>query len=157
MRGIMFDSNAFDKILDGTIKIEDLEKSKEIFDYYITHIQTDELSNVPDSKKEKRNRFTLFLLHLAPRIIPTSCTILGHSRLNYCCLGKAEYYNQLLNESKNNINDSIIGETAIKNNLVIVTEDEKFKKKIIDIGGEAKTVSEFLNLIKEESKWNKNL
>ena len=32
-------------------------------------------------------------------------------------------------------NDAIIGETAIKNDLTLITNDKQFKNKVIELGG----------------------
>lgn len=150
VQGVMFDSNAFDKILDGSLKIDDLEKSKNEFDYYITHIQTDELSNVPDSKKDKRQTLVLYLANIRPRLIPTSCAVWDNSKWGFSKWGGGKYYEKLVNDFKNNINDAIIGDTAISEDLILVTNDNRLKNKVIELGGKAKTVSEFLEMIKED-------
>ncbi|MGV7106483.1 PIN domain-containing protein [Flavobacterium sp. U410] len=42
-------------------------------------------------------------------------------------------------------NDALIGETAIKNNLTLITNDKKFKNKVIELGGKVLTVEELVN------------
>lgn len=151
-KNIMFDTNSFDKILSGVIPIESIKKSISLgYRYFITHIQTDELSNIPDNKKEKRTKLVLFLSIVAPSLIPTESFVLGHSRFGYAKLGTAGYYEKLLNEGKTNIKDAIIGDTAIKNGFIIITGDKKFTKKINELGGAVVTPKEFTNKIGGES------
>lgn len=46
--GFMFDTNIFDKVLDGKIELPRNQK------YYITHIQYDEICNILEEKRERR-------------------------------------------------------------------------------------------------------
>jgi predicted nucleic acid-binding protein len=152
-KNLMFDTNSFDKILSGEIPIELIRNSINLgYRYFITHIQTDELSNIPDNKKDKRAKLVLFLSAVAPSLIPTESFVLGYTRLGYGKLGTAGYYEKLLNESKTNIKDAIIGDTAIKNGFIIVTEDNKFIKKIESLGGNAITPKDFTDSLQNEGK-----
>ena len=47
------------------------------------------------------------------------------------------------------IQDALIGETAIKNALTVITNDDRFKKRIAAQGGQALTTEEFLKVLKE--------
>lgn len=153
IRNIVFDTNTFDEILAGEMPLDLIKKSISLgYRYFITHIQTDELSNIPDNKKDKRAKLVLFLSSVSPSLIPTESFVLGYSRLGFAKLGTPGFYEKLLNENKTNIKDSIIGDTAIKNNFILVTEDDKFFKKIKELGGNAITTLEFIKKIKEELK-----
>ena len=44
---------------------------------------------------------------------------------------------------------ALIGETAIKNALTVITNDDRFKKRIAAQGGQALTTEEFLKVLKE--------
>jgi rRNA-processing protein FCF1 len=152
-KNIMFDTNSFDKILSGEVNINAIKKSINLgYRYFITHIQTDELSNIPDNKKDKRAKLVLFLSAVAPSLIPTESFVLGYTRLGYGKLGTPGYYEKLLNEKKTNIKDAIIGDTAIKNKFIIVTEDKGFTKKINSLGGIAITPKEFTDKLEKEEK-----
>jgi len=134
--GIIFDTNSFDKILTGEIPLDLIKRSiNKGYRYFVTHIQIDELSNTPDTKKDKRAQLILFLSAVAPSLIPSESFVLGYSRLGFAKLGTAGYYEKLLNENKTNIKDAIIGETAIKNNFILITEDKNFIKKMESLGG----------------------
>ncbi len=152
-KNIMFDTNSFDKILSGDIPIELIKKSISLgYRYFITHIQTDEVSNIPDNKKDKRAKLVLFLSAVAPSLIPTESFVLGYTRWGYGKLGTAGYYEKLLNENKTNIRDAIIGDTAIKNGFIIVTEDNKFINKIEVLGGTAITSEDFISKLEKDEK-----
>ena len=150
-RNIMFDTNAFDRLLEGAIPLELIQKSLSLgYRYFITHIQTDEVSDIPDEKKEKRHKMVLFLSAVAPSLIPTESTALDVSRWGFAKLGDAKLYKELLNESKNNVKDALIGETAIKNNFILVTENNEFKSKVEKLGGTALKVNEFNEKLTKE-------
>ena len=152
-KNVMFDTNSFDKILSGDIPLELIKKSISLgYRYFITHIQTDELSNTPDNKKDKRAKLVLFLSAVAPSLIPTESFVLGYSRIGYSRLGTAGYYEKLLNKNKTNIRDSIIGDTAIKNGFIIVTEDKEFIEKIRSVGGTAIIPKDFADKLQEGDK-----
>ena len=85
-------------------------------------------------------------------MIPTESFVLGYTRLGYGKLGTAGYYEKLLNEKKTNIKDSIIGDTAIKNKFIIVTEDKGFTKKVKVLGGVTITPKEFTEKLEKEEK-----
>ncbi|MFA6530562.1 MAG: PIN domain-containing protein, partial [Candidatus Micrarchaeia archaeon] len=145
---VLFDSNSIDKIADETLSIDTLERSKAIgYAYYITHVQSDEISNTPDSKQEKRRLLTLFLAKVAPTIIPTESFVLGTSRLGHAKLGDAKILEELRKGKWKNTNDALIGETAIKNNMLLITNDEDFKKRVLALGGKALTCLEFQRLL----------
>lgn len=121
----MFDSNIFGKIL-RQIPTNLLTDEHE---YFITHIQNDELNAAPQQIKERL--LTVFQV-IPQQSIPTETAILGTSRLGMSKLGDAQLYTLILGqldikkpfEHENNIKDALIGETAIKNKIVLVTDDK---------------------------------
>ncbi|MFH0949006.1 MAG: hypothetical protein V1802_00790 [Candidatus Aenigmatarchaeota archaeon] len=141
---IMFDSNIFDEIAKGILGIDELEKCIEKFEFYITHIQIDEINNCPD--KEKRAILTLFKTQIRPILIPTENFVFGVSRLGLSKLGNGNTLNELGKPK-----DALIGETAIKNGCVLVTNDEKLIKKVKKKDGKALTLEEFKEMIKANS------
>ena len=74
---IILDSNLFDDIVTGNLKIDENIKKKA--EFYITHIQVDEINKCSD--EEKRAKLFLFMGKASPVIIPTASFILGKSRL----------------------------------------------------------------------------
>lgn len=154
MVGVMFDSNVFDAIIDGKISLDLIQKSKERgFEYFITHVQTDEIADIPDSKKDKRKLMILFLTSVKPGVIPTETFVLDHSRLDFGKLGDAKVYKKLVKNDNSNMNDALIGETAIKNNYILVTDDIELRNKVNSLGGKAKSIQDFTELIKGDSEY----
>jgi rRNA-processing protein FCF1 len=98
-------------------------------EYFITHIQHDELNAAPQGIKKRL--LTVFQI-IPQQFIPTETVVLDISRFDMAKLGDAELYSLILKEldtkksleHENNIKDALIGETAIKNKIVLVTDDK---------------------------------
>ena len=156
MEKIMFDTNVFDEILEGNLDLKLIKDSIKVdYEYFITHIQIEELSNIPDSKKEKRRILAIFLNDIRPRLIPTESTVLGHSRFGLAKLGNADFYKLILNQNKDNVKDALIGETAIKQEITLITEDEELKSKVENLGGTVLKVKELQNKIVKDLEGKK--
>jgi len=145
----MFDTNIFNAILDESISLQEI-KGKEIF--YITHVQMDEINQTKDQKRKVELLKTL--TECDTRDISTSSFVLGVSRLGRARLGGdiipkdsdipdtltgekrqwgsdinlydpiREKLNRLNKNKKNNVQDAIIAETAIKNGFTLITHDK---------------------------------
>jgi Predicted nucleic acid-binding protein, contains PIN domain len=139
---LIFDSNVFDDLITGKLDVEVVEsKSQEI---YITHIQVDEINKCED--REKRGRLFNFMTQIRPEKIPTESFIIGTSRIGSAKIVDGNLIEELRGGNYKKTNDALIGETAIKNNLTLITNDKKFKNKVIELGGKALTVDELLNI-----------
>ena len=90
MNGFMFDTNIFNRILDKNIQIN---LSPE-FDYYITHIQFDELNETPI--EDRKNELLKIFKEIDQNDIPTESAIVGISRVGKCKVGNGKLYNLLL-------------------------------------------------------------
>jgi len=149
MIGVIFDSNVFDGLVDGRMDLTLIAKSKERgYSYFITSLQSDEIANIPDSKRDKRKMMILFLILVKPDVLPIETFVFNHSRLDFGKLGNAEVYSKLLKSDNSNINDALIGETAFNNKYILVSEDKELIKNFIKLGGDGKTITEFVKLIK---------
>ncbi len=138
---VIFDSNIYDLIANGTLNVSLLFTKKDDFEFYITHIQIDEINKCPD--EDKRARLFLFKSKLSPIVIPTESFILGTSRLGEARLGDGKILEEIRKENLNHTEDALIGETAIKNNLLLITEDNQLKKKVISLNGKVMDLEEF--------------
>ena len=145
----MFDTRAFNLILDGPFPLENLKGDVAV---YATHIQRDEIQN---TKNPVRRAALLQVFNdVVSRSVPTGSLVLGASRIGEARLG-GERVNptdsavwgvsrwgeakwtandnlyapikanlDTLNKSKsNNIQDALIAETSIKGGYVLVTDD----------------------------------
>jgi len=138
---VILDSNIYDLIANGSLNINLLFAKKDVFEFYITHIQIDEINKCPD--EDKRARLFLFKSKLSPIVISTESFILGTSRLGEARLGDGKILEEIRKENSNHTEDALIGETAIKNNLLLVTEDNQLKNKVISLKGRAINLEEF--------------
>lgn len=146
-QGVVFDSNIFDRLADGSLTHAEIENSRiNGYEYYVTHIQTDEISSC--SNDEKRKSLTLFLTVIKPTVIATESFIMDKSRLGFAKLGDSDTFEKIKKENPKHINDALIGETAIKNNFALVSGDERLRKKVIANGGKAYSLEEFKEAIK---------
>ncbi|PJA86989.1 MAG: hypothetical protein CO141_01865 [Candidatus Moranbacteria bacterium CG_4_9_14_3_um_filter_42_9] len=85
--------------------------------------------------------------------IPTETFVLDVSRLdNEAKLGKGTYFELLQDGNQRHIEDALIGETAIVNNLTLVSNDEAFKNRVKKLGGKTLSFNEFIEMSKTHTK-----
>lgn len=166
----MFDTNVFNRILDGVISLQTLT-GRVIA--YATHIQRDEINNT--TNRERRAALAQVFGDVVAESLPTDSLVLGVSRLGEARLGgerlvptesavwgvskygQAKYaaednlYSALqgrldsINGNKpNNLHDALIAETSIKGNYVLVTDDTDLAAVTKEYGGQCLSVAELL-------------
>ncbi|MCD6540206.1 MAG: restriction endonuclease subunit S [Candidatus Omnitrophica bacterium] len=154
--GFMFDTNIFDAILDNKIDLRDLPAG---FNYYITHIQKDELEAINKSGKLERKYDLIEIFNeLEKEELPTEGFVLGVSRLGQAKLSSDDLYDKLLNRlqeldkkagksktKENQIKDVLIAKTCIKNALILVSNDENLRIVTQEFGGAAISFEDLLN------------
>jgi rRNA-processing protein FCF1 len=155
--------------LDNSINVSILKIKG---DCYVTHIQLDELAATRDENL-KNKLLKIFEQVVTSEVltesmvwdvskwnkgkwsgdhVPTESFVLGVSRLNQSKLGNGGIYDQIKDEletlrsKKNNIQDSLIAETAMKNGYILVTDDKNLLTVINKIGGAAVTLQDFQKL-----------
>ena len=149
MTRFMFDTDIFRKILKDNIVLDIMKKSKH--QYYITHMQLDELNKTPHEIKERqRNTFKT----ISQELIPTESAVLSVSRARLVKIGDSKLYSNILKElnkkrpeNRNNIQDALIGETALRNNIILVTDDTALYA-VIEKMGQAINFETFIRIIK---------
>lgn len=140
---LMFDSNVFDELVSGNLSL-DLFESKSI-KVYVTHIQIDQINKCTNI--EKRAKLFLFMIQAKPEKVATESFIFGHSRLGFAKLGGGGMIEILKAGNLKNTDDALIGETAIRNNLILITNDIDFRKKVMKLGGTVMNTQELKNLV----------
>jgi restriction endonuclease S subunit len=136
--GFMFDTNIFDKILDEKIELPKNLK------YYVTHIQHDEILNIPMDKKERREKLLKIFNKVPKEVIATEGAAIEVSRFDLSKLMSkedAELYDKMLKKleeldeksgkkktPENRARDILIALTCMKNCLTLVTNDNNLKK-----------------------------
>lgn len=136
----MIDTCIFNHLLDGLYSTDDLPMGE----YFITHIQQDELQATKNA--ERRNELLRTLHVVSPNSQATSVFVLGVSKLNQACIGNGKYYSQILSKldsrknKKSNRNDAIIGDTAINLGYTLITGDKDFYEVFIEIWDREKVI-----------------
>lgn len=133
----VFDTNIFNKLVDGTINVNDLPSDGP---FIATHIQIDEINNTKDS--ERRARLFLMFAEVRPAIVPTESFVFDVSRWDHGKWSDGVLFEKLkqdldaLNKSKsNNIQDVLIAEVAIVNRFTLLTSDRDLAQVVETHGG----------------------
>lgn len=132
----MFDTNIFNEILDRKI---DLNFFRSGITCCVTHIQRDEISKCKE--EERRNALNKIFEDIVEEKYLTETFITDVSRAGEARVGNSELYNKLrteldrLNRKKknNNYKDALIGETALINNIILVTHDMEFFRVMTEL------------------------
>ncbi len=143
---VMFDSNAFDKLMGLSQEI-DFEQRETDYEYYITPIQVEELANIPDEKKEIRVRNFLQLSSMRAILIPVPA-IIGYARCGCATVvseEESDILDQLGNGSTRHIKDDLIGTVAKEQGCTVITNDKKFIKRLNNNEISTMTFEEWLN------------
>ena len=168
----MFDTRAFNLVLDVGFPIE---KLKGRVAAYATHIQHDEISNTRDS--ERKSALLRVFEEVISQTIPTDSLVLGVSRVGGARLGARrmvpteslvwdvsrwdnakwtaddnlyvpikEALDQLNKGKPNNVQDALIAETAVKGDYVLITDDTHMIEVAKRYGCKCMSLEELLRL-----------
>jgi predicted nucleic acid-binding protein len=143
MMSFILDTNVFNHLVEGKINMEELPLE---FPILITHLQRDEINNCPDPVK--KSYLQSWLRVLPDMEVPTETMVWDVSQFDKAKWGDGEIYTKILDQlnarkkRKNNanINDALIGEVAIKNQFVLVTNDADLGDIVKSLGGFVKDV-----------------
>ena len=144
----MFDTRAFNLMLDGPVAVEALKGRVRA---YATHIQRDEINNTKDS--ERRAALLQVFSDVVAESVPTdSSAVWDVSRWDQASWGANDnLYSTLkadldkLNKNKrNNVQDALIAETSIKGLYVLITDDADLIEVTKRYGGRYLSLEELL-------------
>lgn len=145
MANFMFDTNIFNRILDGYLSLELLNLKH---NYYYTSIQHTELNDTCDP--DRREKLLAILKLVDPNKINTKTVVIGVSQLDETELGCGEIYTKihLFLEQKNsghenNSKDALIAEAAIKDNIILVTNDKDLREAVEEVERKVLTIDQF--------------
>ena len=143
----MFDTNIFDDIVNGKLEIADIARYKNFkkAEIYVTHIQIDENNKCSDV--DKRARLNIFMVKIRPILIPTSSCAFDRSRFDESKFGDGIIFNKIKKGNIKHVEDALIGETAIKEGIILVTNDRRLKNIVIELGGNALFLNEFIEIL----------
>lgn len=126
MTKYIFDTNIFNRLVDGTFLLSELPSDAEFF---ATHIQIDELNKTKDT--ERRAKLFLRFVETTPTLVPTESFTIGVSRIGQAKISKKDNLAQQIRNDLDGLNgakhknsqDALIAEVAAVNNLTLVTAD----------------------------------
>ena len=144
----IFDTNIFNHILDGEIPVETFGDQ---VNACATHIQRDEINNTQNDERREAlaNTFTDVIPNIE-NIVSTGSAVWGVSKWGQSKWTGDDLYMTLKlaldkeKRKKNNIQDALIADTAIKGKYVLVTDDGPLKRVAEQHGCECWTLSEML-------------
>ena len=145
MEKIMFDSNAFSSLLSSHIDWTNyFSQCEDKYEFYVTALQIEELSEIPDSKKETRIQHMLCLCKMRAKMVP-NILVLGYGRLGLSVFADENdtTYEDLLFKNQSNVKDAMIGEAAKREGCTLVTDDTRFISKLHKVGIPTMTFEEF--------------
>lgn len=148
MNQFMLDTNAFNAILDT----QNIEPSKlsccgELF---VTHVQLNEIQDT--QKLERLTPLLEVFKAIDQETISTAAAVYGVSEWGGAEWGNADgSYDKILllleqkgRKSRGNTKDALIGVTALKRQFTLVTNDPRLLASVVELGGSAITLEEFL-------------
>lgn len=156
MEKIMFDSNAFSSLLNSDLDWANFfSKCEGKYEFYVTAIQVEELTNIPDSKKELRIQHMLCMCQMRAKMVP-NIAVLGYGRFVFSIFADESdtTYEELLFDNGSNIKDAIIGEAAKREGCTLVTNDIDFIHKLNKVSIPTITFDEFKNNVQNTNYAN---
>jgi len=142
---IMFDSDILNKIVEGELNINEFLNDKN-FEFYATHIQLKQIARCKN--KEKKAKLMSSFFKINPIIIPTESAVFDISQFDYAKYSNGNTLEELKKNNKKHTEDALIGETTLKNNIILVTNDKTLQSRLNKQGRQAINLEEFKKLIK---------
>ena len=170
MSSYMFDTNIFNHILEGMAGLTGfVDRAK----FYATHVQIDELKKTSNEGKRiallrifeevtngrvPTESFVLGASRLdeaklgGEQLVPTESAVWGVSRYGQCKYTASDNLYEPLKSKldaankaqPNNVQDALIGETAIKNGFTLVTHDRDLFWATTEFGGACSNIYQVL-------------
>ena len=143
MNHYMFDTNIFNEILDQNIDVTSINNAS----LHVTHIQLNEI------QATRRNQLLQTFHDIGKAEIVTESAVWDVSERGNAKWGSenglykpiVKRLGELNNKKKNNDQDSLIAETAILNNQILVTNDTDLQKVTSEFGGKVIDLNTFLS------------
>ena len=117
----LLDTNAYDPIINDPSFSSTVEAACAVgvVELLLTHVQRDELFEIPDDEKRRR---ALSLPHV---LVSTYGMILDVSRLGLARLGEPERIEAIRNSSMRHSHDALLATTAQQEGAVLVTNERR--------------------------------
>ena len=133
------DTSIINKLVDGKIALSELPIDVE---FIASHIQIDELNKTKDSNRRVQ-LLTLFR-ELDTEVVQTESFYLDTSLLSQATMSDAITFQSIKDaldakkRKKNNVNDALIAEVAIKHGITLLTTDKNLRLVTESLGGKVK-------------------
>lgn len=139
------DTNIFNRILDGKLEIQTFQNSG--FQFFATHVQKDELEKTPNAIRRKE---LLEIFQNTSTNLATESALWGKSKWGQAKWAKDDLVSEIIREldkiekKKNNKQDALIADTAIKNKMTLLTEDGPLYDVAKQFGGNVERLKDFI-------------
>lgn len=132
----MLDNCVINKFYDDNTTFSLLKELKEFADadFFICYSVIEEISNVPDDKKEKRIVMLDRLFSLEPKVLSDNPAVFDKTRFDFSSFSDDEVYQKVLELNKGGVRDAIHAQTAVTNGLILVTEDKGLYNAMKSLG-----------------------
>jgi predicted nucleic acid-binding protein len=132
MKRLLLDSMIHDFLVEAPQRMSALTKLVERGDVELvsTHIQADEIARTPDAEKRER------LQRVPTRPTPTAGIVLDVSRLDMSAFADAGPIEAVRRGNPKHTEDALIAATALREDLVLVTNDHVLSRRATDLGVE---------------------
>ena len=87
------------------------------------------------------------MVKIRPILIPTPSCAFDKSRFDESKFGDGIIFNKIKKGNIKHVEDALIGETAIKEGIILVTNDRRLKNIVIELGGNALFLNEFIEIL----------
>jgi hypothetical protein len=148
-KGLMLDTNVYNRVIDGVLDILAFAGNP----LFATHIQLDELKNT--TNPERKTKLVAGFNEIATTQIPTESMVWDVFIWDECKWPTDDLCERLFAEirkresrNKSDVNcwrDALIADTAMKNDLLLITDDVNLRDVVRESFGQAITISEFLH------------
>ena len=141
MYRFMLDTNIFDKLLNDE---ELIGRLRNCDDLCITNIQKAELYMIPDS--DKKSKILKLFDYLNIRTIPHPFSF-QYIDFEYFSFVSRKEVEDLKIGNERHLEDALIETSALMENLTLVTEDDSFRKRVMNRGFSVIGYDEFKNTV----------
>ena len=146
MKQYMVDTMIINRILDHDLDLKYFKRQD--MQIFTTHVQRDEINN---TKNETRRNELFSIFQEVDNPIPTESALWGKSNWGECKWAEDDLVEEILRElnkkkrKKNNPQDALIADTAIKNKYILITEDRPLYEVVTEVfNGTAQRLDEFI-------------
>jgi hypothetical protein len=153
VNGYMLDTNEFNAVAKGYLPRSAIAGRR----LFATHVQRDEINNTPCERMRAQLHVTFE--EIAAEKLPTESFVWGASRWGQAKWSGGSFFEAMRMRLEaldnaadkklrhpNQLCDILIAETAIRNELILVSRDENLRTVIVEFGGHAIDLEQFTRI-----------